>query len=230
MSSRRPLLLLVAVAVLALPAAAVLLRVTQYFFADFDHKAGPGQPPPLAADKGTIVGAAPVFTVLPQAGGGGSLLITGGGPGSPSATMDAVFDKVFAGQEIQIGWNMTTSAPCPSVTLRAMEDNDGEIIDAGWGGSGGGGLVDVGDVPVGPVEDNQTYSCTLTLRDNLMGLDVWIFTITKAGGVPLTKTGILPLDGPLVLSKLQLVVAAGSTGTMLIDDLSASSSSAAASK
>lgn len=228
MSSRsRTLLTLVACVALALPAAALLLRITIFFQASFDQKSGPGQQPPLAADKGTIFGAAPVFTVLPQGSGGGSLLITGGGAGSLSATLDAVFDKVFAGSEIQISWVTTPGTSSPSVTLRCMEDNDGEIIDAGWGGNGG---TWVGDTPVTPIEDNQTHTCVLTLRDNLVGPDIWVFTVTSANGIPATTTGLLSLTGPLVLSKLQLVVAAGATGTMLIDDLQASSSSAAASK
>jgi hypothetical protein len=230
MSSRTRILSLIAFVALAMPAAALWVRVTQFFFADFDLKSGPGQQLPLAAEKGTIVGAAPVFTVVPQPQGGGALLITGAGAGAPPAAMDALFDKVFSGSELQIGWTMVPGAQAPgyqcNVELRCMEDNDGEIIDVGWGGGG----VDVGGTPVAPLEAGQSYTCTLTLRDNLVGPDTWIFSIAKQGGVPLTSTGLLALSHPLTLTKLQLALPAGATGTTLVDDLQASSASFASSK
>jgi len=233
MSSRfRALLSTVALAALALPAAAVLLRVTSYFQADFDLKAGPGQPLPLAAEKGTIIGSAPTFTVVSQPGGGGALLLTGGGAGSLSATMVALFDKPFSGNELTIGWLMTPGVQCNSVTLRCMEDSDNEIIDAGWGGDGsGGGIVQVGGSGVAPVDYDQTYVCTLTLRDNLVGADTWTFTMTqKGGGAPVTLTGLLALTHPLVVTQLQLVVGANSSGTSLLDDITATSPGMGSSK
>jgi hypothetical protein len=233
MSSRfRALLATVALAALALPAGAVLVRITTYFQAGFDLKAGPGQPLPLAADKGTIIGAAPTFTVVSQPTGGGALLVSGGGPGSPSATMVALFDKPFSGNELTINWLMTPGVQCNSVSLRCMEDSDNEIIDAGWGGDGNGdGIVQVGGSGTAPLDYGQTYVCTLTLRDNIVGADSWTFTITnKAGGVPVTLTGPLVLTHPLVVTQLQLVLGANSSGTSLLDDITATSPGMGSSK
>lgn len=219
----RALLALMAVALLALPTAAAWNRITTYFFADFDQKAGPGQQvPPLMAEQGTIATTGPAsFAVVPVSTGGGALQVTSSGQAGADSTLTATFDKPFNGAELQIGFVVTPGISCGSVCVRAMEDTDGEVIDASWGGDGG---VYVGGIPVGTWETGSSTACNLTLRDNMAGPDTWVMVMTKPGLPPVTTTGVLVLTKPLTVKALQILVPASAAGTMQFDDLQALSS------
>ena len=123
----RALLVSIAVAVLALPAAALWVRVTTYFFADFDQKGGPGQQsPPLSAEQGSISTSGPAsFIVTPQSTGGGALLVGSSGQSGADSVLTATFDKVFSGSELQILFSVTPGMQAGSFCLRAIEDTDG---------------------------------------------------------------------------------------------------------
>jgi len=218
--SRRALVAL-AVACLALSAPAVFGRISVYFLATFDLPSAPGEPPPLAADSGVISVNGPGFSVVPSALGGGVLQAQGTGLPVDSK-LHGEFSKTFKGTEIVIDWNITPGQTCSAFVLSCAEESDGEIIDVGWGGDG---LVDVDDVPVDSYDEGQSCACNLTLRDNSIGADVWIFTMTPAGGSPVTKSGPLKLLKPLNVCAIDLILPAGSTGTFLVDDLQATSAS-----
>ena len=216
----RAFLAMIAVALLALPAAAVWMRVTTYFFADFDQKAGQGQQsPPLAAEQGSISTTGPAsFVVTPQATGGGALLVTSAGQTGADSTLTATFDKPFSGSELQIAFVVTPNVQAGSMGLYAVEDTDGEVIDASWGGNG---LIVINGSVVSGYDAGSTYICNLTLRDSMSGPDFWVLTMTKAGFAPQTFTGPLSLTQPLAVNALKIFVPASSVGSMVFDDLQA---------
>lgn len=216
--ARAPRRLAVAAAALLLTsaAAAAWLRVTVYFSASFDQKGAPGQQAPIVADPGSIVIEGPGFSVLPTGAGGALLADASAAPAGSQLT--AIFDKPFKGSELQLGW--TASATGGGFTLRVLEENDGEIIDLGWDGDGS---VDVGDVPVAGWPPLVEVDFAFTLRDVALGADQWILTMTAPGQAPVSTTGVLVLSAPLAVRSLQLVVAPGATGTLLVDDIYAQS-------
>jgi hypothetical protein len=215
-SSRRAQAAL-AVLCLVLPAVALGGRITTHFLATFDLPGAPGEPPPLAADSGVISVSGMGFSVVPAVGGGGALLAQG--TGLPmDVKLHGLFSKDFKGAELVVSWTITPNQTTSDLTLRCAEDNDGEIIDANWGGDG---VVLIDGVPVGNYDEGQTSACTLTLRDNSIGPDLWIFTMTKAGGVPLTSSGPLTLAKPLSVCAIDVILPAGSMGSFVLDDLQA---------
>jgi hypothetical protein len=217
-SSRRAQVAL-ALMCLVLPAVALAGRITVHFLATFDLPGAPGEPPPLAADSGVISVSGMGFSVVPAVGGGGALLAQGGGL-PMDVKLHGAFSKDFKGAELVVSWTITPNQTTSDLTLRCAEDNDGEIIDANWGG---GGVVLVDDVPVANYDEGQSSACTLTLRDNTIGPDMWIFTMTKAGGVPVTSSGPLTLAKPLAVCAIDVIVPAGSTGSFVLDDIQATS-------
>ena len=214
--SRRARIVL-ALLCLVLPAVALGGRITVHFLATFDLPGAPGEPPPLAADSGVISVSGMGFSVVPAAGGGGALLVQGAGL-PMDVKLHGAFSKDFKGPELVVSWTIKPNQTDSALTLRCAEDNDGEIIDANWGGDG---VVLVNDVPVGNYDEGQASACTLTLRDNSIGPDLWIFTMTKVGGVPVTSSGPLTLAKPLAVCALDIIVPAGSTGSFVLDDLQA---------
>jgi hypothetical protein len=214
-------LIALALSCLALPALAVFGRISVYFLATFDLPSAPGEPPPLAADSGLITVTGPGFSVVPGVGGGGVLKAEG--LGLPTASkLHGTFTKGFKGSEIVIDWTITAGQSDSEFSLYCLEENDGEIIDVEFGGDG---FVDVDDTPVGGYDEGEARTCSLTLRDNSMGADTWIFTMTGDSGVPVTSSGVLTLTKPLNVLAIDLVLPAGSTGTFLVDDLQATSAS-----
>jgi hypothetical protein len=215
---------LAAAAVVLLLAAAVpaaWLRITVFFSASFDQKGAPGQQAPLVADQGSFIVGGPGFSVVPTATGGGALLAEGLSAPSTS-TLTALFEKVFKGPELQVNWTATVGGAGAGFDVRALEDNDGEIIDVGWDGDGS---VDVDDVPVGEWAAGTEVDFSLTLRDTALGADLWVLTMSVPGQAPVTSTGVLQLSKPLTVKSLQFVVHAGATGTLLVDDVQVLSAS-----
>ncbi|HEX5009073.1 MAG TPA: hypothetical protein VFY71_01635 [Planctomycetota bacterium] len=217
-SSRRALIALAALC-LVLPAVALGGRITVHFLATFDLQGAPGEPPPLAADSGVISVSGMGFSVVPTPGGGGALLVQG--MGLPmDVKLHGEFKKDFKGSELVVNWSIRPNQTTSCLTLRCAEDSDGEIIDADWDG---GGVVLIDGTPVNTYSEGETSACTLTLRDNSIGPDLWIFTMTKLGGVPVTSSGPLVLAKPLAVCALDVIVPAGSMGSFVLDDLQATS-------
>ena len=217
-SSRRAPIAL-ALLCLVLPAVALAGRVTVHFLATFDLPGAPGEPPPLAADSGVISVSGMGFTVVPAVGGGGSLMAQGSGL-PMDIELHGAFSKDFKGSELVVSWTIKPNQTTEALTLRCAEDNDGEIIDSTWGGDGS---VSVGGIACGNYDEGQLTACTLTLRDNSIGPDLWIFTMTKAGGVPVTTTGPLTLAKPLAVCAVDVILPAGSKGSFVLDDIQATS-------
>ncbi len=219
--ARLPRALAVSAALLALSAAlwAVGVRVTVHFAATFDQKGAPGQQAPLVADEGSFAASGPGFSVVPTSADGGALFIEGTGQPAES-TLTGTFSKSFKGTDLLIDFTATVSSTGQGLSLRAIEDSDGEIIDLGWDGNG---EIDVDGLPAGsyPVNVPATYS--LLVRDVAMGADLWILTITPENGAPVTQSGNLQLSSPFTAKSIKFVIPAGLVGSMLVDDLEVTS-------
>ncbi len=219
--SRHAHIAALAVLFLALPAAAVWMRVTVHFLATFDLSGSPGGSPPLAADAGAIIVSGPGFSVVPGSGGGSSLLAQG--TASPlDTTLTALFDSVNKSGELTLTWNVTPGQGSASASLCVMEENDSEIIDVTWDD---GGWVSVGGLTADVYQEGVEYDCKLVLKDALLGLDTWTFTMTPANGPTITKTGLLLLVKPMAIDSVLIVLPAGSTGSFVFDDIQATSNS-----
>lgn len=219
--ARLPRALAVPAAVLALSVAlaAAGIRITVHFSASFDQKGAPGQQAPLVADEGSLSSSGPGFSVVPTSSDGGALLIEGLGLPAESKLTGA-FVKSFKGTDLLISFTATVGTAGQGFTLRAIEDNDGEIIDLDWDG---GGLVAVGGQPAGSYPLNQPATYSLTVRDVSLGADLWILTITPPGGAPSTASGSLQLPSPFTAKAIEFVIPAGLVGSMLVDDLDVTS-------
>jgi len=222
--SRHALVAAIAVLFLALPAAALWMRLTVHFLATFNQTGSPGGQPPLAADSGAISTIGPGFSVTPVAGGGGALLVEGSGLPIDSQ-LTATFDTVFkGGNELVLTWKITPGqgSGSSSCTVGAVEENDSEIIDVTWGG---GGFVDVGGQTLAAYSEGVEYDCKLTLKDVMIGLDTWTLAIDGSDGSEFTASGPLLLAKALVVEAIKITLPAGSAGSFVFDDIQAASSS-----
>jgi len=210
----RACLAMLAVLLLAVPAAGAWQRITTFFFASFDQKGAGNDPPPIAAESGSITVNGPGFSIAPNAEGGGSLVAAGSGADS---TLTAMFDKTFNGTEIQITWCVTPGVQMGSICLRAMEDTDGEVIDVGWDGNGD--LV-VDGTPLEQEVPGNNYYCTLLLRKSIAGTCSWMLTTATAGTVPNVYSGPLAAN-KINIESLQIVVPANVVGQVVFDDIQA---------
>jgi hypothetical protein len=219
--ARLPRALAATAALLALSVAlwAAGVRITVHFLATFDQKGAPGQQAPLVADEGSFAASGPGFSVVPTSEDGGALLIEGTGQAAES-TLTGNFSKSFKGTDLVISFKATVASVGQGFSLRAIEDNDGEIIDVGWDGNG---FVDVDGQPAGSYQANQPASYSLLVRDVAMGADLWILTVTPENGVPATQSGSLQLSSPFTGKAIAFVIPAGQVGSMLVDDLEVTS-------
>jgi hypothetical protein len=219
--ARLPRALAVTAAVLALSAAlaAAGIRITVHFAASFDQTGAPGQQAPLVADEGSLSASGPGFSVVPTSSDGSALLIEGLGLPAESK-LTGTFIKSFTGTELLISFAATVETAGQGFTLRAIEDNDGEIIDLGWDD---GGLVTVGGQPAGSYPLNEPATYSLTVREVSLGADLWILTVTPQGGAPSTSSGSLQLPSPFTSKAIEFVIPAGQVGSMLVDDLEVTS-------
>jgi len=210
---------------LAVPAAAAIFRVTVHFAASFNLSGAPGTG--VLADVGQITVLAPPteFLVVPADGGGGVLKIHDFGTSVQNSLIGS-FKTNFVGQSLEISWSMSASQDLTPFIVRAVDDSDAGMIDAGFGGNG---MIVVGGQDVAPYEPGTTYDCVLSLFVPLKGPASWSVLVKAEDGsaADVTASGPLAYSYPLMVKSIHLVRPAGVPGgQFFLDDLKAVSSTA----
>ncbi len=208
--------LLLAVPLLALPAAALVVRLTVHFSASFDTATAPGTILPVA-DIGSFATTAPPdeFVVVPAPGKGSWLKIQDGGVAA-DAVLTGQFHKPFKGTEVTLSFSASASQTDAGLIVGMFDDGGSGMIDVEFDDESS---IIVGDVRVAGYDEEQTVGLVVTLRDPIVGPETWHAAITVAG-VTTFASGPLSLSKPLAANVLRITRPAGSgPAEFFIDDL-----------
>jgi len=209
---------LLVVLCVAVPATALVARLTVFFSASFNGESAPG--PGISAEIGSVDASGPpgVFTVV-----GGKLRIADGGLAT-DASLRAKLDKPFKGTQVTISFELNLSQTSSGLTMRAEDDADSGLIDVGFDGTGG--ITVDGEDTGESYESGVPYDCELRLRDAMFGHSTWYLTLRRQGGAVISIQGTMKSDAALRMEDLQIIRAAGSTpGEFFLDGLRVTSNS-----
>ncbi|MHC4845070.1 MAG: hypothetical protein ACYTCU_02805 [Planctomycetota bacterium] len=209
--------LLVALCV-AVPATAMVARLTVYFSAGFNGSSAPGSG--ISVEVGSVdeFGPPGVFTVV-----GGQLRIADGGLATDAA-LRANLDELFTGTKVTIAFDVYCSQTTSGLTLRAEDDSDSGMIDVGFDGSGG--LTVDGQDSGESYASKVRYHAELRLRDALVGDSTWHLLLKPDSGTTISLQGTMKSSAPMRMEDLQFIRAAGGTpGEFFIDNLKVTSNS-----
>lgn len=217
--------LVLALALLALPAAGLWFRDVIHLYADFNSAAaqGPGggtTPVDVPGGELEFEGAPGVIDI--EAGSGGGILLVDVNPSSEAASMTATLDTPTSDDTVHVNLELTAVGGPSGLGILVADDDSGGIIDLVFddngglmvGGQAGGQLVSQSTLPM---------HLTVVLRRPVLGPKTWKVTLTGAFGMK-TWNGLFLSPGPLSVGSVVITRPAGTLGgTWKLDDLVVSS-------
>jgi hypothetical protein len=209
---------LLVVLCVAVPATAMVARVTVYFAATFNGASAPGSG--ISAEIGSVdeFGPPGVFTVV-----GGQLRVSDAGLATDAA-LRANLDRLFTGGKVTIEFDLFCSQTDSGLTLRAEDDADSGLIDVGFDGFGG--ITIDGEDSGESYQSSVPYRGELRLKDSLFGNSTYHLLLKPASGSTISILGTMKSNAPLRMEDLQIIRAAGSPpGEFFFDNLKVTSNS-----
>ncbi|MGQ0551627.1 MAG: hypothetical protein ACT4PU_00230 [Planctomycetota bacterium] len=215
----RRILSVVALLAMAVPAAALMARLTVYFAATFNTSGSPGASG-IPAEIGQFGQAQPVseFVLVADPSGGSQLSVSDAGT-SAEASMTAAFKKPFKGSYLENSFYFTALQSDTSFVVSALDDSDTGMIDLEFGDDGD---VLIDGVSVAEYEAGVEYFVRLVLVNPFMGPSTWVLRLNWGVQESVMVSGPMQSSAWSTIGALKLVRPAGSTpGSFLIDDLRA---------
>lgn len=201
----RRLLVLLAAACLALPAAPAFWRSIVHFYAGFDtalsQGPGGGQELPALGGKITLSGTPDVFTLEPDPTGG--VLAIALNPLASPAVLLAELEDPAHESEIRVDFDLVQVGGPSGLVIGMIDDDSGGMIDIEFSDDGSitvGGVHGQLDQPA----PNVTKEVSVVFRDSAVGPKTWKVSLKGPGGTKIYQ-GFVLSPGDLSLGEIRIV-------------------------